>query len=101
MAGLVVLLVDDDPDSRIVFGTILRHSGYDVVEAADGAEAFRVAAARTPHLVIMDLQMPVLDGYGAIRLLKEHAPTASVPIIALTALAWQKDRDQALAAGFD
>jgi two-component system, cell cycle response regulator DivK len=100
MARHVVLIVDDDSDTRVVFGTILRHHGYEVFEAADGHKALQIAGEHMPDLVIMDLEMPVLNGYEALTRLRANASTQTVPVVAVTALAWAKDRERALRAGF-
>jgi CheY-like chemotaxis protein len=81
-----VLFVDDMVDSREVYGEILRFAGYRVVEATDGEAALQSAFARCPDIVIMDLCLPRLDGWEAIRLLKADPRTSGVPIIVLSAL---------------
>jgi two-component system cell cycle response regulator DivK len=101
MARRVVLIVDDDFDTRIVFGTILRHHGFEVLEAANGQEALQLASGQKPDLVVMDLEMPVLNGYDALMRLRAEQPSLQdVPVVAVTALAWDKDRERALRAGF-
>jgi CheY-like chemotaxis protein len=80
-----LLLVDDVEDNRRTFSTVLARSGYDVVVASDGREAVAQAKLHAPDLILMDLQMPVMDGWEAARVLKADPATASIPIIALTA----------------
>lgn len=96
-----VLLVEDNPENREIYGTFLRHFGYEVLEAADGAEGVKVAREARPHLVLMDVGLPVLDGIEATRLLKGDPATAAIPVVALTAHAMESDRLAALAAGCD
>jgi len=82
----VALLVDDMFDSRDMYGTILRFGGYHVVEATDGNVALTLAFAQRPNIIIMDLCMPHMDGWEAIRRLKMDPRTAMTPIIVLSAL---------------
>jgi CheY-like chemotaxis protein len=100
MARHLVLIVDDDSDTRIVFGTILRHHGFEVVEALNGEQALQLVWERRPDLVIMDLEMPVLNGYETLERLRGNQANLDLPVLAVTALAWAKDRDRALRAGF-
>jgi CheY-like chemotaxis protein len=80
-----VLVVDDNPDTRGLWSIWLTHFGFDVEEAANGADAVQQAVERPPDLVLMDLWMPVMDGLTAIERLKSNARTAAVPVIALSA----------------
>jgi CheY-like chemotaxis protein len=95
-----VLVVDDKASSRELIRTVLENSGYSVIEAANGQEALSVARQTSPDLILLDLQMPVLDGFGALEQLRADTRFASLPIIALTASAMQGDKEKALAAGF-
>lgn len=101
MSAKVVLLVEDNEDNRDIYTTLLRHVGYDVVEAVDGEHALRLAAQRTPDVVLLDISLPKLDGWQVARRLKAGADTRHVPIAALTAHAYQADREIAAAIGFD
>ena len=96
-----VLLVDDDPDSRVICRLALEHHGYEVLEADQGELALRLGRCRLPDLVLLDLSLPVLDGWEVARLLKEAPETASIPIVAFTAHALAPERERALAAGCD
>lgn len=95
-----VLVVDDEPDSLEVAGRILRHYGADVTIAGNGQEALDAVRLQRPRLIISDLSMPVLDGWGLIYELKQNRATSEIPMIALTAHAMIGDRDRAIAAGF-
>ena len=96
-----ILLVDDDSDTRAVYRIILEHGGYEVLEARDGAEAIRLSRDRHPDLILMDISIPVIDGWEATRILKADGNTDRIPVIALTAHALPQDRVQAEAIGFD
>lgn len=80
-----ILLAEDNDDARRVYGLILQHFGYAVVEAMDGAEAIRLAREIRPSLVLMDIGLPTLDGWEASRQLKSDAATASIPVLAFSA----------------
>lgn len=101
MPNRIVLLVEDNPDNREIYGTFLRHFGYDVLEAEDGAAGVQIAREARPHLVLMDVGLPVLDGIEATRLLKGDPATAAIPVVALTAHAMESDRLAAMGAGCD
>ena len=95
-----VLVVDDKAASRELIRTVLENAGYTVTEAGDGLEAVRVAQRVEPDLILLDLQMPALDGFGALEQLRADPRFADLPIVALTASAMQGDREKALVAGF-
>jgi two-component system cell cycle response regulator DivK len=95
----VVLLVDDIEDCRDVYGQFLRHVGYEVAEAADGREALARAGAVRPDVIVMDLWMPDLDGWEAIRRLKASPATAKIPVLVLTGDAYAQARSDAQDAG--
>jgi CheY-like chemotaxis protein len=95
-----VLVADDKATSRELIRTVLEKVGYSVNEAGDGVEAVQMALQVKPDLIILDLQMPTLDGFGALDLIRSDARFKDLPIIALTANAMQGDREKALAAGF-
>src|ERR1700687_1622923 len=79
-----VLLVDDYPDARVMYTEYLKYSGFEVVEAADGIEALRQALESMPDIILMDLSLPLMDGWEATRRLKADPRTATIPIVALT-----------------
>jgi CheY-like chemotaxis protein len=96
-----VLLVEDNEMNRDMLTRRLARRGFAVESATDGAEAVTRAAASLPDVVLMDLNLPVLDGYDATRQLKESPATGRIPVIALSAHAMSDDRERALAAGCD
>ncbi len=96
-----VLLVDDHEDSRIIYRTALQHAGFSVAECSDGESAVRCARQEGPDLILMDLSLPVLDGWEATRILKSDERTRHIPIVALTANALLADRARARALSFD
>ena len=96
-----VLVVDDNADTRQVVRWMLERWGYNVVEASDGREAYEKTVEHHPHLVVMDLSMPIADGYEAIRSIRAREEFASLPVIAVTAFDRAVSRDGAEAAGFD
>lgn len=96
-----VLVVDDNADTRVVVRWMLERRGCRVVEASDGREALEQAVEHRPDLVVMDLSMPIADGYEAIRSIRAREEFASLPVIAVTAFDRAVSRDGAEAAGFD
>ena len=96
-----ILVADDNTASRELIREVLEMSGYDVVEAIDGRDAVSKARESAPDLVLVDIQMPRLDGYGVLRELRVDPRLCRLQVVALTAFAMQGDRDRALDAGFD
>ena len=96
-----VLLVDDYPDAREMYSEYLQFSGFDVVEAANGMEALQSAIDRSPDIILMDLSLPVMDGWEATRRLKADERTASIPVVALTGHALAGISEGAKRAGCD
>jgi two-component system cell cycle response regulator DivK len=96
-----ILLVEDNLHNRKIFQGVLAHAGFHVVEAADGAKALEAVAAERPDLILMDLSIPVIDGWECTRRLKADPNTRAIPIIALTAHAMRGDEEHARAAGCD
>jgi len=97
---MTVLVADDKPTGRELVRTVLENTGYTVIEAGDGVEALRCARESHPDLIILDLHMPGLDGFGVIEELRRDPRFAATPVVALTASAMQGDRERALTAGF-
>lgn len=96
-----ILLVEDNEMNRDMLARRLQKKGYQVVVAADGEQGVSMARSEVPALIIMDMSLPVLDGWEATRQLKEATATRPIPVIALTAHAMPGDRERALAAGCD
>jgi CheY-like chemotaxis protein len=96
-----ILLVEDNEMNWDMLSRRLVRKGYQVVVATDGRQGLDKARSEAPDLILMDMSLPVLDGWEATRQLKATAETRNIPIIALTAHAMPGDRDQALAAGCD
>ncbi len=98
----LVLLVDDDRECREMYARFLREAGFDVEEAHNGNQALAKAAERPPAIVVTDLALPGLDGYQLTRKLRQQAPTAQVPIIAITGYGgFKDDMSRAATAGCD
>jgi CheY-like chemotaxis protein len=95
-----ILIVDDKATSRELLRIVLEKHGYAITEAANGEEALSKVRAESPDLILLDLQMPVRNGYEVLGELRQDAAYAALPFIALTASAMQGDREKALAAGF-
>lgn len=96
-----ILLVEDNEMNRDMLSRRLEKRSYTVVIAVDGGEGVAKAKAELPDLILMDMSLPVLDGWDATRQVKADASTAGIPIIALTAHAMESDRQKALEAGCD
>ncbi|BFM40333.1 PAS domain S-box protein [Synechocystis sp. LKSZ1] len=99
--GPLILLAEDEPANVITISSYLEAKGYRLICANDGREALELALAHPPDLVLMDVQMPEMDGLEAIRKMRQQASLCNIPIIALTALAAEGDRERCLAAGAD
>jgi len=96
-----ILLVEDNELNRDMLSRRLARKGYDVLIAKDGAEGVAVAAAERPNLILMDMSLPVLNGWEATRRLKAAPETRHIPVIALTAHAMSDDKQKALQVGCD
>ncbi len=96
-----ILVVDDDPFNLKLALTVLERGGHEVLSAGDGAEGVEAARAHAPDLVLMDVQMPGMDGVAALRRLRAEPRTAALKVAALTALAMKGDAERLLAEGFD
>jgi CheY-like chemotaxis protein len=96
-----VLVVEDNEMNRDMLSRRLARRGFDVLMAVDGEQGVQMAKTEMPDLILMDMSLPVLDGWGATRQIKAEASTQSIPLIALTAHAMAGDRDKALEAGCD
>lgn len=96
-----VLLVEDNEMNRDMLSRRLGRKGFEVVMALDGAEALEMAASQQPALILMDMNLPVIDGWEATRRLKADPSTAAIPVIGLTAHAMDGDREKCIEAGCD
>ena len=94
-----ILVVEDQADNRRILRDLLVNAGYELIEAESGEEAITAVAARHPDLILMDIQLPVIDGYEATRRIRSNPDLKSVPIIAVTSYALAGDEAKALAAG--
>ena len=96
-----ILLVEDNEMNRDMLSRRLERKGFEVILALDGLQGIEVATAHHPDLILMDMSLPILDGWEATRRLKANASTANIPVIALTAHAMADDREKCTAAGCD
>jgi two-component system cell cycle response regulator DivK len=96
-----ILIVEDNPRNLKLARDVLAHHGFRTLEAADAEEGLRLARAEHPALILMDVQLPGMDGLAALERLRRDPDTAGIPVIALTAFAMRSDRERFLAAGFD
>ena len=96
-----ILLVEDNEMNRDMLSRRLQRRGYEVILAVDGQLGIDMALSEAPDLILMDMSLPVIDGWEATRTLKATAATRDIPVIALTAHAMSTDRDKAIAAGCD
>ena len=96
-----ILLVEDNEDNRDMLSRRLEMNGYEVVVAVDGEEGVAMAASEAPDLILMDMGLPLIDGWEATRRIKADPATHAIPVIAFTANAMSGDREKALAAGCD
>ncbi len=96
-----ILVVEDQDDLRAILRDFLTASGYDIVEAVDGGEGVAKAQSERPDLILMDIQLPVLDGYEATRLIKADPNLKATPIIAVSSFAMKGDEEKARASGCD
>lgn len=101
MTGDRILVVEDNPLNLKLIRDVLVFQGYDVIEAHSGEEGVDLAHERVPDLVLMDLQLPGIDGVEALRQLRQDPVVGDVPVVAVTAFAMKEDRERAYANGFD
>jgi two-component system, cell cycle response regulator DivK len=101
MTSKRILIVEDTEDNRRIMRDLLSNAGFDIIEAHDGQAAVAAAANYIPDLILMDIQLPVLNGYEAIRRIKADIRLRSIPIIAVTSYALSGDKESARAAGCD
>ena len=97
----LILVVDDQPDSRRIIRDMLAPTDYEIIEAEDGEQALAAVAKQRPDLILMDIQLPIMDGYTATRRIKADPALRSIPIIAVTSYALDGEAKVAKAAGCD
>ena len=100
MAGKI-LVVEDNKTGRVLLRDVLTHAGYEVIEAVNGAEGVKAAREQMPDLVLMDMQMPVMDGLNALKALRDDPATKGMKVVAVTSFAMKGDRERILGEGFD
>ena len=100
-SGIRVLIVDDSELNRKLLSVMLREYQYITFEAEDGSEALDILSKEKPELILMDIYMPNMDGYSALKMLKDNKITAAIPVIAVTASASEEEKENVFAAGFD
>lgn len=100
MADFLILIVEDNPRNLKLARDVLRFAGYSTLEAQDAEDGIRLAHAHRPDLILMDVQLPGMDGDEALRRLRESDSTRDIPVVAVTAFAMKHDRDRLLAEGF-
>jgi two-component system cell cycle response regulator DivK len=96
-----ILIVEDQEDNRQILRDLLTGAGYEVIEAVTGSEGVTVAATAKPDLILMDIQLPEIDGYEAIRRIKANPDCKAIPIVAVTSYALSGDEEKARQAGCD
>ena len=101
MAGELILIVEDDEKNRRLVRDVLQFKGYETIETETGEEGVELARSRQPALVLMDIQLPGIDGITALKRLREDPTTRAMRVMAVTASAMTQDRQNILDAGFD
>jgi CheY-like chemotaxis protein len=101
MAGELILIVEDNEKNRKLVRDVLQYRGYQTIETETGEEGVRMAQERQPALILMDIQLPGIDGITALLQLRNDPATRAIPVIAVTASAMTHDRQKIMAAGFD
>jgi two-component system cell cycle response regulator DivK len=96
-----ILVIEDTEDNRRILRDLLTAAGYDIIEAADGATGVAMAASESPDLILMDIQLPIIDGYEATRRIKADPATQHIPIVAVTSYALAGDEIKTREAGCD
>ena len=101
MAHELILVVEDNEKNRRLVRDVLTFKGYEIIEAETGEDGVRLAQERRPHLVLMDIRLPGIDGVEALRRLRADAATRDIPAMAMTASVMTSDRQRIMSAGFD
>ena len=100
MSASRILVVEDNPKNLKLVRDVLMHYGYEVIEATSGEDGVRLAGEQAPDLILMDLQLPGIDGAEALRQIRASGQNPDVPVVAVTAFAMNDDRERAFASGF-
>ena len=101
MAGELILIVEDNENNRMLVRDVLQSRGYQTAETDNGEEGVRLARTSRPALILMDIQLPGINGMEALKLLRADAATRDIPVMAVTASAMTQDRHKIMATGFD
>jgi two-component system cell cycle response regulator DivK len=101
MAGELILIIEDNENNRMLVRDVLQSRGYETAETDTAEEGLRLARAPRPALILMDIQLPGMNGMEALKLLRADAATRDIPVMAVTASAMTQDRQKIMAAGFD
>lgn len=101
MSGALILIVEDNSKNLRLFRAVLRFKQYEIIEAKSAEVGIALARERQPALILMDIQLPKMDGREAMRILKSDEATRQIPIIAVTSFAMKGDREDLLANGFN
>ncbi len=96
-----ILIVDDDAKNRKLLRAVLQNSGYEIIEAENGEQGIKLAKENIPVLILMDIEMPVMDGMSAFKVIRADESTKNIPVIALTSYAMKGDKEKFLAEGFN
>jgi CheY-like chemotaxis protein len=96
-----ILIIEDNEQNRYLAAFLLKASGYTIVEAADAPRGIELAVSNRPDLILLDIQLPMMDGYSVAKALRDSPGLSAIPIIAVTSYAMAGDREKALAAGCD
>ncbi|MDD2927848.1 MAG: response regulator [Candidatus Omnitrophica bacterium] len=96
-----ILIVDDNENNRLLMSDILEYRGYEILQAEDGAKGISMAAELQPDLILLDMQMPGIDGFAAAKMLKNDPLTRDIKVIVVTSLAMKGDREKIMALGVD
>ena len=99
--GKRILIVEDNPQNRYLVSFLLEQQGYELITAEDGAEALEMLETDAPDLILMDMQLPKIDGYEATRRIKANERLRDIPLVALTAHSMRRDEQRAIDAGCD
>lgn len=96
-----ILIVEDNEVNRLLIKDILAYHGYEIIEAANGADGLKMVKACRPDLILMDMQMPVMDGFAAVTLLKADPETRDIKVVCITSFTMKGDKERILQAGCD